>query len=609
MNITSSTSHSLIEGFLSGCSFSSYAFRRLVIAAEQRSEDYGLSPRAKCSLEVVASPSQLKEANHALLSAAEPVMRYVASQLKAQRNDALLILANAKATIIAVAGDNSTYTPPELRDIRPGIDWSEDARGTNALGSALVAKQPMLINEGEHYLARLKDFSCASVLIKDCHNKVLGALCITRPGPLPQVRDGMTLLTVAVHHIARRYFIATHEQHYIVTLHKEKAFLDTPGQGLLAVDDRGVVCAADEKALKHLEARQSKIVDVSWETLFGVPWTGFCQRTKHAGSLQHNNKKLAYDILRWPAYTTRFTSRPKPEKNLPHSELVQQSKRYRSEIKRLQRGFESFLPVLLLGEPGAGKKTLAQDLHNQTLSKKAPFVCLNCSTVSDVVLENQLVGDGTSLQQGALREAMGGTLFLDAAQALSPRLQRLFMRILQSQRHAEPANAVRMIVAASVAPKQLLESAQWLADFYYEVSGLAMELPPLRERTDILRICEDFMRRETSDKFVLSASLQTLLARYHWPGNIRQLRMVLRTLITTADTEKGEIDLNDLPRDLLSELQQPQAEAQVGLDLRSNELVLIQEAINRNDGNMSAAARDLGVSRATLYRKIKQLAS
>lgn len=608
MNTINSTSQSLIDGFLSGCSFSPYTFRRLVIAAEQRSEGYGLSPRAKCSLEVVASPSQLKEENHTLLNAAEPVMRYVASQLKAQRNDALLILANAEATIIAVVGGNSIHTPPDLRDIMPGVNWGEETRGTNALGSALVSNQPMLINKGEHYLTRLKDFSCASVLIKDPDDEVLGVLCITRPGPLPEVRDGMTLLTVAVHHIARRYFIATHQQQYVIVIHKEEAFLDTPSHGLLAVDDSGVVCAADEKALKYLGVTKNKVIDVSWEALFGVPWRGFFQRAKQVRSLQYKNKNLAYSILRWPAYTARFTSTRQSKKILSCSGLVQQGKRYRSEIKRLQRGFDNFLPVLLLGEPGVGKKTLARDLHYQTLSKKAPFVYLSCSTVSERVFENQLVGDGTSLQQGALGEAVGGTLFLDAAQDLSPRLQRLLMRILQSQRHVEPANAVRLIVATSVAPKQLLESAQWLADFYYELSGLALELPPLRARTDILGICKDFMQREAGGQFILSASLQALLAGYRWPGNIRQLRMVLRTLITTVDAEEGKFDLSNLPKELLNELQQP-AETQVGLDLRSNELLLIQEAINRNNGNMSAAARDLGVSRATLYRKLKQLAS
>lgn len=600
MSTITNATQSFIGSFLSGSPYGSFALRQLVASAHRRSEEHGLSPRDKCFSDAIATPKQLRDANEALLLAAEPVMQYLSTLLKKKQSDALLLLSNSEATIVAVAGGASFDLPFEARDIKIGVNWSESFKGTNALGTAIKARRAVLVNQGEHYLERLKDFSCASVLIRDATDKVLGAMCLTRPAALSVLHDELILLSFAANRISHRYFLADNHEHYVFAIHGSKKYLDTPSQGLIAIDKNGEVRAIDKTALQHL--KNIGLNSPSNEVLFGQLSRSFLLKYKSIGSAFIKGCEIHYQLIHWPLPILGHY-KSLENKQEAHSQLASQCEKVERSIQRLYRGFAKKLPLLLFGEAGSGKKTLAKDIHNSVIGH-APFIRVNCSTSTVTALERELLGCANS--KGAILQAQGGTLYLEAAEHFPSCLQSKLLSILHMKEYlGEPVN-LRLIVATSKKPSELYESQRWEADFYTETATLCFEVPPLRERNDVLKIVSDFLQQQERSALSLSQELQDLFSNAFWPGNIRQLRMVLRTLVATLPEEVSTIGFEHLPENLIESLCSKPKNEEAGLNLRRNEKALMEEAIERNNGNMSAAARELGISRATLYRRLKQ---
>ncbi|HLR17432.1 MAG TPA: sigma 54-interacting transcriptional regulator [Alcanivoracaceae bacterium] len=607
MTTINTAAHSIMGSFLTGSPYGAYAFRHLIVSAHHRSESYGLRPDEKCSVEFVATPKQLQEENETLLQAAKPIMEYMAAQLKLQQSDALLILANAEATIVAVTGGTSFTASTELRDVKPGINWSENIKGTNALGTALEANRVVLVNEGEHFLTRLQQFSCASVVLKNSNDEALGVLCITRPGALSPVRDEISLLKFAASRIVNRHFLAENKQHYVFTLHRSPDFLDTPDQGLLALSKEGVVKAIDEQALKQIGLPKALVLGVSLDG-FLHKLSGFMRSAdQRVGDITIQGQQLYYEVLHWPAhlsilgpYTTVNKTTSKP------ADLTQRDAARDMAVQRLKQGFSQEIPVLLYGEPGTGKERLAKEIHHSILGYRAPFITVNCGSITQSALERELIGSGTPANKGAIGQARHGTLFLSSAEHLPHSLQSKLLSILSANSYVgEPVN-VRLIVAASEEPQSLYTQQQWTPEFYTETTMFSMGLPPLRERTDIIELCNYYLKEFDQSEVEISDEVKTLFKEGYWPGNVRQLKQVLRALFATSAQRIETLHIKHLPEEVVQQLQTGPQEQAAGLDLRRNEIALMREALARNGGNMSAAARELGVSRATLYRRLKQ---
>lgn len=605
--MVTNSNQSLVNSFLSGSPYGDFALRKLIVSAHRRSEEHGLSPDEKCEVDFVATPKQLREKNDELLFAAEPVMKYLAKQLKLHHGDALLLLANAEATIVAVAGDTGFDFAPQLRDIKPGVNWSEAFKGTNALGTALTAKQTVLVNEGEHFLKRLQGFSCASVLIEGPNDEVLGALCITRPGALSTLRDEVALITFAANRINNRFFLAANKEHFVFAVHSSPECLDTPLQGLLALDKEGVVRAIDRQALQLFGLPRSSVVGTgSQELLDGL--MGFMRQAhKPVGHLYMHEKKLYYQLLHWawPLFVPvqQFASVPATPNKFKFN---QQNKAMNEVVQRLVNGFSRDFPVLLYGETGTGKRTLAENIHTAVLGVGAPFVRVNCASSDQVSLHEILFGDKENKQLGAVNKAQAGTLLLEDAHLLPKTQQAKLLHWFKAQGSAEQPSPFYWIITTDQDPQMLYENGTWDGDFYTTVVAFSFKLPPLRERPDLVEICEQFLALEQGSSVTLSEDVKTLFLASHWIGNVRQLRTVLRALLVTLPSHASEITRQDLTAELLASIAAKPTAQEAQLSLRSKELALMQEAIDEHGGNISAAARQLGISRATLYRRLRK---
>jgi PAS domain S-box-containing protein len=279
--------------------------------------------------------------------------------------------------------------------------------------------------------------------------------------------------------------------------------------------------------------------------------------------------------------------------------------------------------VLIVGETGTGKELVARTIHSLSPRSKGPFVAVNCGALPDTLLESEFFGYKAGAFTGATRDkpgrfalADGGTLFLDEIAAVSPALQVKLLRVLQ-ERTYEPLGSTRSETAdvriAAATNKDLAEQirlGEFREDLYYRVNVVRVELPPLRRRAeDIPLLVETFIARfnrlhKKSIKGIDAKALSLLMA-HDWPGNVRELENVIERAFIMCD--QGSIAATHLP-DELTARGRPGPD---GSDMRTAREALeaqtIRSALERNAYNRLAAARDLGIHKSTLFRKIKRL--
>ncbi|MEP9321057.1 sigma-54-dependent Fis family transcriptional regulator [Pseudomonas sp. LABIM340] len=597
--------------------------REEIDASWRRSVGHGLdcASGTEHGLDTRVKPDVLLAGNRLLLDAATPELDYLQQR---QGHDGVIILANADATILSVEGARERMQSKGLADIVQGACWSEASRGTNALGTALVEKRATQIDCGEHFLDRLSRFSCTSVPIEGPQGTLLGVLDMTREGPLSGPRESLSLLSLAVFQIEARLFAVSHPGQVVIAFHYRRQYLDSAWQGLLALGLDGKVLAVSGQACQLLGAHRESLVGRRSEDFLGLRGDQLLGRLYQGGvgSLQTPKGELFYKTLQAPlrSHAVPVSARaPRPAAGPELEALAGSHPRYARALRMARQGLVNELPVLLLGETGSGKEVVARALHQASARSDKPFVAVNCAAIPEGLIESELFGyrDGafTGSRRGGmvgrLQQAHGGTLFLDEIGDMPLALQARLLRVLQ-ERKVAPLGAgeeqdidVALICATHRDLKRLVEEKQFREDLYYRVNGISVKLPALRERDDLAELATGLLARLGAPKVKLSAELLGLLREYHWPGNIRQLEMVLRTALAMREEGEEELSLDHLPDSTLDELaagERPQSGS-----IRENELELIRQALERHQGNVSAAADALGISRATLYRKLKQL--
>jgi transcriptional regulator with PAS, ATPase and Fis domain len=310
----------------------------------------------------------------------------------------------------------------------------------------------------------------------------------------------------------------------------------------------------------------------------------------------------------------------KPAPTGPNLEsLAGKNPRYARALRMACQGLLNNLPVLLLGETGSGKEVLARALHQFSARSEKPFIAVNCAAIPEGLIESELFGyrEGafTGSRRGGmvgrLQQAHGGTLFLDEIGDMPLALQARLLRVLQ-ERKVVPLGAseeqdidISLICATHYDLKRQVENKQFREDLYYRINGISLRLPALRERDDLIDVAAGLLAKLGAPDVQLDKTFTSLLLHYHWPGNIRQLEMVLRTALAMREADESRIGLEHLPDSMLDDLsarEQPKSGS-----IRETELELIRQSLDNHQGNMSSAAEALGISRATLYRKLKQL--
>ena len=304
-------------------------------------------------------------------------------------------------------------------------------------------------------------------------------------------------------------------------------------------------------------------------------------------------------------------------------DLSSRSPEMRTVLEMLPAVAASPSTVLITGETGTGKELAARTIHAQSPRSGGPFVAVNCGALPDTLLESELFGYKAGAFTGAVQDkpgrfalARGGTLFLDEIGEVSPALQVRLLRVLQ-ERVYEPLGStrsetadVRVIAATNRSLADQVKAGTFREDLYYRVNVVRIELPPLRKRKeDIPALVEEFIARfnRLQGKSVRGITPETLslLLAHDWPGNIRELENTIERAFVLCG--EGYIEIAHLPEELLPRTASPVP----ALDLHTShellELRTIRAALERTGYNRLAAARELGIHKTTLYRRIRKL--
>jgi transcriptional regulator of acetoin/glycerol metabolism len=318
--------------------------------------------------------------------------------------------------------------------------------------------------------------------------------------------------------------------------------------------------------------------------------------------------------------------------------------RLRQMIDRVKRVAGRDIPILIQGETGTGKELFARAIHNMSARRTGPFVAVNCASIPDGLIESELFGYEEGAFTGARRRgapgkiqlASGGTLFLDEIGDMPVNLQVRLLRVLQERvvtplgsSRAHPVD-VALVCATNCRLKERIRAGHFREDLYYRLNGLLLALPPLRERTDLRVLVRHVLDTQVAGgaRYALSEDVMRLFERHPWPGNCRQLANLLRTATILAG-DSATLEREHLAEDFLEDLDpraapcrtdpvpddgdgdgasattSPHEAASPG-GLRRIELEAIRECVMRCHGNLSLAARTLGIGRNTLYRKLRQ---
>jgi two-component system, NtrC family, response regulator HydG len=309
--------------------------------------------------------------------------------------------------------------------------------------------------------------------------------------------------------------------------------------------------------------------------------------------------------------------------------VVGDSAQMRDVIERLKRIAPTNASVLIQGETGTGKELVAQAIHQNSPRKNKPFVALNCAALSENILESELFGhvkgaftDASADRVGKFEFAHGGTMFLDEVGDMPMATQIKLLRVLENGEITRVGSNspikvnVRILSATNRNLEEAIEAGTFRSDLYHRLKVVTIRLPTLRERSQDIPILIDYFMRQFSSRHGkqikgMSPAARRKLLAFDWPGNVRQLRNVVESMVV-VDYD-GLLDVDDLPEEFCTGLE-PQNEASssasltalVGKPLVELERLFIAETLRLTAGNREEAAKMLGMGERTLYRKIKE---
>jgi two-component system, NtrC family, response regulator AtoC len=323
----------------------------------------------------------------------------------------------------------------------------------------------------------------------------------------------------------------------------------------------------------------------------------------------------------------RDTGRPQPSRD----EFVFEGVRGRSPAMEgifevLRRVAPTNISVLIEGQSGTGKELLARAIHNNSLRWDKPFRPVNCAGLTETLLESELFGHVKGAFTGAAEDRKGlfevadkGTLFLDEIGDMSPSSQAKLLRVIEDGIVIPVGSTrptvvdVRIISATNQDLPKLIQDKKFRQDLYFRIKGVNISVPPLRERSEDMPELIDYFLKEAAAEVGskvtgITEAAQAALARYDWPGNIRQLRNTVRTMVVLCD--RDQLDVQDVPAEITQRRQlaagSPPTAALGAVSLNELEKKAIEETLAKTKGNREKAAKILGIGERTLYRKIKE---
>jgi len=556
----------------------------------------------------------------------------------------ILILADDQGVIIDAIGDASVLDDGQSIHLEVGGQWDERFVGTNGIGTVLRTGKAMYVHASEHFVEGVQSWTCAGAPIRNpFDNSIIGVVDLSGPPDIFR-RHNVALVLAA----AREIEIALAEQQRQDRTQLLEAFLQSKysraDSSVLLLDISGriifrrVIDDASFPACDKLIVGHKLLPDLDGFSDQDLP--RLLPPEVQAQGLERLVFGNAYRGAALFLKTDRaimssdFNARSiPPRRNVQEAtiHIIGASPGMLEAIELAERAATANVSVLIQGETGVGKELFARLIHSRLEHRDAPYVPLNCAAVSSDLIGAELFGYVEGAFTGAVRggragkfeQAHGGLLCLDEIGDMPIELQPYLLRALEQRAvyrmgddKRRPVD-VRLVAMTNRDLRLEIEKGRFRRDLFYRIGVVTIEVPPLRERgNDILALIEHFSVRSAEEtnrpRMNFAADTIDMFLKYRWPGNVRELRNVLQRLYLVA--AGPVVKVRDLPLELRRGLDDPPPEADSletilsghSGDLESIEENAIRRTILAEKGNLTRVASILGISRPTLYRKMRQ---
>ncbi len=609
----------------------------------RRCRERGVDPAPRKCWDIVPL-ARLEPSAGRLRELTREVEREVYSAIRGR--NLLITITDAQGYVVRTCGDLSTLRAADKLNFGPGANWAEDSVGTNAIGTALASGRPMQVFGEEHYCRSHHAWRCTAAPIFDPHGNIFGCFDISGPAGSDHSRT-LPLVIGAARSLEKR-LIALHGaelSHQSCAL--VSAVFNAVLTGILSVDNAGRIQSANSAAEALLGLPADSLAGRPADEV--VEFDAFLARQKHPSS-RAEAVPLACRVN--PGLVARATpvfsmngtwfgtvvTLVEPQRTMPPrlapakappapmpamSGVVGTSPALRQAVAHALRAARTPSTVLLTGESGTGKELFAKGIHQAGPRAAGPFVAMNCGALASELIQSELFGYVGGAFTGADRKGRAGrfeladkgTLFLDEIAEMPLALQVNLLRVIEERKLTRVGGSqsvpveVKIVAATNRDLAEEVAAGRFRRDLYYRLNVVAIRVPPLRERGGDVRLLAEHHARRLAAEFgialaAVSPEVFDLLAAHDWPGNVRELVNALEYALNTLDGET--LTAAHLPPYLRKTFERGRAELD-SFSLKEVEAKTIREALAHHGGNVTHAARALGIGRNTLYAKLRQL--
>ncbi|WP_394145258.1 sigma-54-dependent Fis family transcriptional regulator [Vibrio atypicus] len=605
----------------------------------QRCREAGLVHNSSPIIEMETGASfghTLEEHSGLITTTQQKVLPFYDSLLA--NSNCLITLANPNGQVLNSWGEQRFFSQRQPQVFQNGVHWQESLIGTNAIGTALETGSIVQVFHDEHFLTSNRFMTGSAAPLFDADRKVAGVLSISSDAYMPTSHTlGMVkLMSQAIENqlIASQF----HRDHHLMWFNTSAENIDSQWSSLIVFNEHGMIVSANRRAEVVLGQdlalqRVDQIFDIKLEQLLSHP-------PYIPVSISTHSQFSFFGIITPPKVaqgrqidyrqSTPKTNTEDAKAPLTLERLNMGDARLAKAIYQASRILNTDIPILIHGETGVGKEVFVNALHLSSERKHAPMIAVNCAAIPADLVESELFGYEKGAFTGAnqkgyiglIRKADKGTLFLDELGDMPMNVQARLLRVLQ-ERKVTPLGSTtsypvdfKLVSATNCNLKQDVERGTFRQDLYYRVTGLNLSLPALRERTDKEALVKFLLARYALENETPSISLEVLamFKNHPWPGNIRQMVSVLQIAVAMADNQT--ITIEHLPDDFLQDLEPEDSVQQLH---QENNITLLSEVTSlsppddnwlevyeQSGRNVSATAKNLNISRNTLYKRLRE---
>ena len=637
--------------FVNSGELESDRLREIIYKSWQRCREYELDPfggLGKKGSEKILNRTIQK--NKDLINIARPFMNELAKLVN--NSNFAVVLTDHRGMIMEFAGAQEITDRALKLKFSPGANWSEERVGTNAIGTAIEVDQPLQVIGAEHYCEKHHSWTCSAAPIHSHNGDLIGVLDMSGKYQDAHLHT-LGMVVSAAKSIENQISLIEKNRELKKANNFSKAVFNSMSEGLISIDKFGEIISINQAASRMMGVRRKEVIGSDIKEVLGLQKALEKMLNDHKVfddveiSIHKNEKKIYLNLstrllLSHSGVTDGFIlilRKMKSVKKMVNqitgsqakfkfNDIIGEDPKIKEVIEVGKMISDSQAAVLIEGESGTGKEMMAQAIHNYSSRSAQVFFSINCAAIPQSLLESELFGyEGGSFtgaskkgRPGKFELASGGTLLLDEIGEMPLNMQASLLRVLQEKKinrigGREPVDVdVRILASTNRDLEKEVENGNFRKDLFFRLNTVTIKMPPLRDRLgDIDKLVKYFIsvlnKRSNKKIHAVENAFIERLKRYNWPGNVRELENVIERAALLSENgiikvEQLPVDLKEKNRDFLDENQISLSEFPT-LALDEIEIIMLKKTLDESS-SLTEAARILGVSRSTFYRKLKK---